>query len=185
MRYKGFLILLIFLISGCVTISQKEVIAPPKIPKDRIEMLVGPKRPYARWRYITIHHSATDEGNAEIFDKYHRRKNMGGLFYHFVIGNGTNSGDGELEVGWRWHAQVEVNRPYDIQICLVGNFNYTTPTEAQMRTLIRLINILRRQYNIPIKNIRRHKDIATKPTECPGSRFPFYKLLSELKENNP
>jgi len=179
---KYFFIFLIFYIGGCVTVQRREIKVPITKPKDKIEILVGPKYPYSRWRYITIHHSATDEGSACVFDRYHRQKGMGGLFYHFVIGNGTGSGDGELEVGWRWKGQVEVNRPYDIQICLVGNFNKAPPTEAQMKTLIRLINVLRRQYNIPIKNIRRHKDVAKKPTECPGKFFPFYRLLRELEE---
>ena len=45
------------------------------------------------------------------------------VFYHFVIGNGTDSQDGEIEVGWRWRRQIEVERSGDIQICLVGDFN--------------------------------------------------------------
>ena len=49
-----------------------------------------------RWRYIVVHHSETREGNARAFDYYHRhvRGMENGLAYHFVIGNGTSSGDG-------------------------------------------------------------------------------------------
>jgi len=159
-----------------------EVYRPMALPLD-IERIVGPKHPSSRWRYITIHHSATLEGNAECFDKNHRKRRMGGLFYHFVIGNGTLSGDGEIEVGWRWKRQEGVNRPYDIQICLVGNFNKETVSNAQFESLVNLIRVLRKQYDIPLKNIRRHKDVATKFTECPGYNFPFYKLLSELKKD--
>lgn len=139
------------------------------------------KTPSAAWRYITIHHSATLEGNARMFDRNHRSRKMGGLFYHFVIGNGTHSDDGEIEVGWRWKRQVYANRPFDIQICLVGDFNRQNLRNAQFDSLVCLINVLRKRYNISLSNIRRHKDIEGKVTACPGENFPFYDILSELK----
>ena len=43
--------------------------------------------------------------------------------------------------------------------------------------------VLRKQYNIPLGNIRKHKDIESKITECPGDNFPFYKLLTELEKS--
>lgn len=153
------------------------------VTPEAIEKLVGSKRPFSKWHYITLHHSATLEGNAECFDREHRRRYMGGLFYHFVIGNSTGSGDGELEVGWRWRKQEQVNRPFDIQICLVGDFNRQEVSEAQFNSLVKLISILRQQYNISLNNIRRHKDIESKVTECPGDNFPFYRLLAELRKN--
>ena len=152
------------------------------ITPEAIEKLVGPKYRFSKWRYITLHHSATLEGNAECFDRDHRSRRIGGLFYHFVIGNGTLSGDGEIEVGWRWRKQEGVNRPLDIQICLVGNFNKETVSTAQFDALVKLIKVLRKQYNIPLRSIRKHRDIADRFTECPGNNFPFHRLLGELKK---
>lgn len=158
---------------------------PTPVPLDRtITHRVG-QHPGSDWRSITVHHSATKRGSARSFDRDHRRRRMGGLFYHFVIGNGNGSQDGEVEVGWRWRRQVEANRPSDIQICLVGDFNTQKVSEAQFRSLASLIHILRKQHNIPIHHIRRHRDIRGKFTECPGSRFPFYRLLSELRKIEP
>ena len=56
-----------------------------------------------RWRYIVVHNSGTRQGNARAFDYYHRnvRHMVNGLAYHFVVGNGTSSGDGEIEIGNR------------------------------------------------------------------------------------
>ena len=156
----------------------------PGIPKD-IEQIVGRKNYAYKWRCITIHHSATLKGNAEVFDRNHRKRRMGGLFYHFVIGNGSGSGDGEIEVGWRWMRQRPVNRPRDIQICLVGDFNRQKPSTSQFDSLVKLITVLRRQYNISLNNIRKHKDIADKVTECPGKNFPFTQIISELKKRQP
>ena len=176
-----------------IGVGQKLFIPGAKVPlpveaykpisREAVEKLVGPKYRSSRWHYITLHHSATLEGNAECFDRDHRNRRIGGLFYHFVIGNGTRSGDGEIEVGWRWRKQEEVNRPYDIQICLVGNFNKEAVSNAQFDALVKLIKVLRKQYDIPLRSIRKHKDIADKFTECPGDNFPFYKLLTELKKN--
>ena len=167
--------------------------APAPLPMSRlapivtgdVESIVGPRHYTSCWRTITIHHSGTLEGNAESFDRNHRQRGMGGLFYHFVIGNGTGSGDGEIEVGWRWRKQAQVNRPNDIQICLVGDFDRQMISDKQFESLIKLVTVLRKQYNIPISNIRKHKSIKGKHTACPGSRFPFDRLTAELRKIEP
>lgn len=146
-----------------------------------IEKIVGRKQYKVKWRYITLHHSATIEGNAEAFDRNHRRRGMGGLFYHFVIGNGTGSQDGEVEVGWRWIRQVEVERKGDIQICLVGDFNQQKVSPVQFTTLIKLLKVLTQEYSIPLNHIRKHEDLVGKITECPGREFPFYRILAEVR----
>lgn len=157
---------------------QPRLVSTPDI--ERVRRIVGSKRIGSDWRTITIHHSGTDQGNARLFDRDHRRRKMGGLFYHFVIGNGSDSGDGEIEVGFRWQKQVPANRPYDIQICLVGNFDNGQPDEAEFRATVNLTKVLMQQYNIPISSVRQHRDIPGKKTDCPGLRFPFHRLLQEV-----
>ncbi|PYL46749.1 MAG: hypothetical protein DMF40_11190 [Verrucomicrobia bacterium] len=51
-----------------------------------------------RWQFIVVHNSGTRQGSARIFDYYHRhvRRMKNGLAYHFVIGNGTSTGDGQI-----------------------------------------------------------------------------------------
>jgi N-acetylmuramoyl-L-alanine amidase len=170
-------------IPGANSLLTVEPYRPAKF--DSIEKLVGKKQYKIRWKYITLHHSATSEGNAESFDRYHRKKRMGGLAYHFVIGNGKGTRNGEIEVGWRWTRQKQSSRKRDIQICLVGDFNRQYVREAQFNSLVKLIDLLCRQYNIPLSNIRKHKDIRSCITECPGRNFPFYKILSELRKTYP
>jgi LysM repeat protein len=165
--------------------AREEVFVPPFRAEGlaAVEDAVGEKQYRVRWQTITLHHSATKEGNAEAFDRNHRRRGMGGLFYHFVIGNGTGSGDGEIETGWRWRRQVEVNRPADIEICLVGNFNQQEVSAAQYDSLVKLIKVLMKQYSIPISRIRRNKDIPGVITECPGRNFPYIRLKADLSRN--
>ena len=152
-----------------------------------------------RWEYIVIHHSATATGNAARFDYYHRKMRgwQYGLAYHFVIGNGSVSGDGEIEVAERWKNQIHgahtanmnCNR-VAIGICLVGDFeNGGTPTENQFESLVSLVQYLSRKYNIPSSNILEHKDVHQKATACPGKNFPFAELKTRLlqiasKSNN-
>ena len=135
---------------------------------------VPPVAPRA-WRWIIVHHSATTTGGAAAFDKMHRAKGWDELGYDFVIGNGTDTSDGLIEVGPRWtkqkigaHAKTPDNRfnEYGIGICLVGNFDVERPTPAQLRSLTRLVAYLMKTYQITPNNILGHRD--TKSTDCPG-----------------
>jgi N-acetyl-anhydromuramyl-L-alanine amidase AmpD len=110
-----------------------------------------------------------------IFDKEHKAKGWDGVGYHFVIGNGTDSGDGQVEVTPRWpiqkwgaHAKTLDNRynEYGIGICMVGNFDTERPTPKQMASLTKLVAFLMQRYHIPPQNVLGHRD--TKPTDCPG-----------------
>ena len=153
---------------------------PGPVGPAEIRSLIGNRRSNSVWRTITVHHSGTKKGSAKLFHRDHTRRRMGGLFYHFVIGNGTNTPDGGLEVGFRWQRQIKANRPNDIQICLVGDFNGQYVSEAQFATLARLVKMLRDDYGVPIGAIRKHEDIKGKHTECPGRNFPLQRILNEL-----
>lgn len=138
-----------------------------------------------RWQYIVVHNSGTRQGNARIFANYHRnvRKMKNGLAYHFVIGNGTSSGNGEIEIGSRWTAQINgghVASDYlnniAIGICFVGDFNRDQPTAAQLGALEELIRYLRDRTGKSRGRaliVKAHREINPKPTDCPGNRFPY------------
>jgi len=138
-----------------------------------------------RWKYIIVHNSGTRQGNARIFDNYHRRvrKMQNGLAYHFVIGNGKSSGNGQIEIGNRWTRQINgghVASNYlndiSIGICLVGDLNRDLPTKSQMEALDELCTYLRgRVGKVKGKQaiVKGHKEINPKPTDCPGDRFPL------------
>jgi hypothetical protein len=147
-----------------------KIAAGPAVPRDWVPQ-VAPRQ----WTWIIIHHSATTIGGAARFDREHREKGWDELGYDFVIGNGTDTGDGQIEVGPRWiaqkwgaHTKTPDNRFNErgIGICLVGNFDFDRPTAAQMHSLLKLTTYLMRTYHIPPDNIIGHGD--AKPTECPG-----------------
>jgi len=144
------------------------------------------------WTAIVIHHSATDKGDATVIDKWHRENNgWNGIGYDFVIGNGTYSGDGEVEPTYRWRGQLtgahaggtpgNWANEEAIGICLIGNFNHTAPTARQMNSLIKLVRFLQEQYHIPKNRIYGHRDVPSgHETECPGRRFPMYRFKAAL-----
>jgi hypothetical protein len=146
---------------------------------------LGQERP---WQFIVVHHSATATGSAGEFDRMHKAKGWDELGYHFVIGNGTGSGDGEVEVGGRWpkqkhgaHTKVVGHPEYNdlgIGICLVGNLDVAHPTEAQMQSLSRLVRFLRDRYDVPRGRIYGHGQL--KPTDCPGRNFDYADLFRRL-----
>jgi hypothetical protein len=59
----------------------------------------------ARWKSIVIHHSDSAFGDQASLEKDARLRNLKGIGYHFVIGNGNGMGDGELFVTPRWNQQ--------------------------------------------------------------------------------
>lgn len=169
--------------------------ASPPTPRylfidDVKEQIDGVKLNPERWKYIVAHHSGTRSGNAKIFHHFHKniRGMENGLAYHFVIGNGKDSGDGEIEVGDRWRKQLqgghlaseELNEEA-IGICFVGDFNKSRPTKKQVAAAIELISYLRK-VTTSDPNFMAHREINPKPTECPGKKFPvrvFHELFPE------
>jgi hypothetical protein len=140
-----------------------------------------------RWQFIVVHNSGTRQGNARVFDYYHRnvRRMRNGLAYHFVIGNGTSTGNGEVEVGDRWRRQINGGHVHSdylnniaLGICLVGDFNRDQPTRAQLECCEELIRYLRERCG-KIDNhyaiVKPHREMNPPrwPTDCPGDAFPY------------
>jgi LysM repeat protein len=159
---------------------------PPKISfvAPVRKQIDSPRGRLRRWEYIVVHHSGTGGGNARIFDAYHKERGMeNGMAYHFVIGNGSDSGDGQIEVGSRWTRQIQGGHVASdslneiaIGICLVGDFSHHQPDPRQKAALIELVRFLRQLQSSPRLKFRLHREINTKPTECPGKLFPSAKL---------
>ena len=140
-----------------------------------------------RWQFIVVHNSGTRQGNAAAFDYYHRhfRRMQNGLAYHFVIGNGTSTGNGQIEVGDRWRRQINGGHVHSdylnniaLGICLVGDFNRDQPTRAQLDCCEELIRYLRQRCgkvgdHYPIVKPHREMNPPRWPTDCPGDFFTY------------
>ena len=168
--------------------APQPVVAPPN-HAPAVPVLGGDPHPewaangFRAWKYIVIHHSATDVGSAELFDTAHRNRGWDELGYHFVITNGQGGPDGSVQVGSRWrkqkwgaHCKTEGNQfnDYGIGICLVGNFSETPPSNRQLQNLQELVTYLVDHYNVPPENVIGHADAPGTSTECPGKLLHAY-----------
>jgi len=144
-----------------------------------------------RWSCIVIHHSATEVGGAKRFDKLHRSppRRWDELGYHFVIGNGTDTPDGCIEVGPRWRKQKHgahckppdnYYNQHGIGIGLVGNFENHPPSSAQMRSLTRLVRFLLQRCAIPTSKALTHGGVTGR-TLCTGKYFDLAALRDRLE----
>jgi len=174
---------------------RQPVYRPPKPPPTGVyssypRWWVPPAAIERKWTAIVIHHSATETGDAASFGREHEHRGWEGVGYDFVIGNGTDSGDGEVEVTFRWkqqktgaHCKTPDNWANEraVGICLVGDFTNRPPTMRQMRSLERLVEFLQKRYGIRKSLIYGHKDTpGAHVTECPGRYFPMSRLKSAL-----
>ncbi len=125
--------------------------------RDSLESIFNtPMRaPADRWKYVYIHHSKTPAGDI--------RSLSGGSGWggHFVIGNGNAAGNGEIQVSRRWDMQASADAPAGassldpaaISICLIGDFDRTVPTPAQLERLTQLTAALQSRFNIPASHV--------------------------------
>jgi hypothetical protein len=142
-----------------------------------------PASPLRRWRYIVLHHTASNSGSVESIDAAHQQRTDGegnnwrGIGYHFVIGNGNGIPDGAIEPTFRWqdqsagaHAGVSEYNEFGVGICLVGNFEEGPPTPKQLAAVKRLVAALKGRCGIDTAGVLKHGDLKT--TACPGKFFP-------------
>ena len=145
------------------------------------------KRPGAEWHRILLHGSGSARGDAASLDRQHRRLRglRDGLAFHFVIGNGTDSRDGQIEVGARWRNGAAVPSLPDhgmgdstISVCLVGDFDAAPPTRAQLEALDELADYLAMTTGAVL--VSSHRGATGGPASCLGAFFPDEEIAAGL-----
>jgi LysM repeat protein len=166
--------------------GQKLIIPNAKMLRHIINLYPNPQ-----WKFIILHHTATDMGNAKTINRSHGERGFwNGLGYHFLIDNGTlGKGDGQIEMSPRWirqqngaHCKAGGMNDKSIGIALVGNFNLESPTPNQIQSLTYLLRILCDYYRIPSGNIMGHREVEGAHTECPGRNFPIASFRQPLRK---
>jgi hypothetical protein len=149
--------------------------------------------PVRNWEFVVIHHSATLSGSLESIHREHQSRRDGsgnpwlGIGYHFVIGNGAGMADGQISSTFRWKQQIHGAHSGSLQyndrgigICLIGNFEKSRPSPAQLEAVTELLKLLAERYRIPSTKIVGHKNIRA--TACPGRHFPMTDVVDKLKQ---
>jgi N-acetyl-anhydromuramyl-L-alanine amidase AmpD len=155
------------------TIAEAEI--PPESPAYRRMPL-----PSA----IVIHHSATVSGSTRLFRCFHRVVNgWDDIGYHYVIGNGTDSGDGEVEEGRPATVRGAHAKGFNycsVGVCLVGNFEEHDPSTEQLWSLGRLLKGLMERFHIKREHIILHRDVEGCDTVCPGEHLSLDTVIAQI-----
>lgn len=139
------------------------------------------------WGAIVIHHSGQAEGSASAIDDYQRKvvRDPLGLVHHLVVGNGTGSADGAVEVAGLWVRGIQTlhlfrkgDLPPSISVALVGNGDLAAPTSAQAAALANVIAVLAARFAIPVDRILTHREVEGRSTACPGRNLPKLEVLA-------
>lgn len=140
------------------------------------------------WDSIVIVHSGSNKGSSASIEAEHIESGYDGLGFHFLVGNGTGMGNGEIHVGQRWLDQRDgadlagtsagVSSRGMIEVCIVGDGNRKAFSDEQLRRLAQLVAALADKFEIPSDKIFLHKDIAG--TTSPGRYFPRTAFETQL-----
>lgn len=213
MNYARTIFNILLTACGCICLSCAAVQATTPArdePAPSWRDILAKKPVYVQgWRYIVIHNSGANSGNAGIFDAYHKKMGYGGLCYHYIIDNGNGGTDGNVETGWRWtkgmagtHVNVYAwpHNIFGIGICLVGDFNSGRPSEKQLQSLRTLVAGLAVSNRIDVSNIIGHYEVPNstiswtaddftfmpstssfQATSCPGKNFNMTNFRAEMQ----
>lgn len=176
MTILGVLLVAMTITSSLLLVLEPSPVAPVqpvamRVGTDRVETLsldeplLDVAEP-AKWQAIIIHDSSTNSGSADRLNELHESDGRGGLGYHFVIGNGTDSADGEIEAGFRWRLQAQGRflagpeagkwHRVAIGIVLVGDTDLATLTDAQRESLLHLVASIQERFGIRSDQVHVH-----------------------------
>lgn len=132
----------------------------------------GPLAPH-RIERLTVHHTAVlaadpadGHGRLRNFQRYHQRRGLTDLAYHFLIDRAGN-----LFEGRALSAAPGTFTRYDptghFTACLDGNFDEQSPSGPQLDALVDLLAWATEKFGVSPATIRGHR--AYTATRCPGA----------------
>lgn len=130
--------------------------------------------------FLIIHHS-NKVVDCPLFIKLRHKliRGWSDTGYHFIIGNKVVTQDGKVYKGRSTNYVGAHSFGYNkksLGICLIGNFDSCAPSFKQYRSLIRLIILLKNEYNIPAKKVLGHRETPGCRKTCPGSLIPMERI---------
>jgi N-acetyl-anhydromuramyl-L-alanine amidase AmpD len=135
--------------------------------------------------HIIIHHSLTKDSQTVSFDaiKHYHTKVLGwkDIGYHYILER-VGKDDFQIFKGRDLnetgaHCKEQGMNHKSIGICCVGNYDEVFPPPMMVDKLIELLKQLMIVFQIPIENIKGHREYAHYKT-CPGKEFDL-KLIKQ------
>lgn len=136
--------------------------------------------------HLIIHHSLTKDGQTVSWGairRYHTQ-DLGwmDIGYHFGIEQILDRVEilmGRMPTEDGAHTKEQGMNHTSLGICCVGNFDLVKPPKAQWKQCIRLCKSLVEIFNIPVANVRGHREFATYKS-CPGNLWDMDIFRAEL-----
>ena len=126
---------------------------------------------------IVIHHTKIENMTVASIHDLHLANGWAGIGYHKVILPDGTVADGRPEYAVGAHA-VGANT-HSVGITVVGDFDTSVPSPAQMASLVALTAELAGKYGVSAARVVGHRDVY-KDTTCPGKIFPWDKFKQAL-----
>jgi len=143
---------------------------------------------------ITIHHGGVDypsekdpvEHVRRLQDWSRKEKKWIDIPYHFMID--PNGVIYEIRpINYPGATNTDYDPSGHALICLMGNFENATVNQSQMKTIIELTAYLVERFNVPLYDIKGHKDYTE--TLCPGKNLYQYlengTIQARVQERTP
>lgn len=123
--------------------------------------------------HIIVHHTAVSRtvNNSQFnaVKQFHINMKWGDIGYNWFIESNGQIIQGRSEHVAGTHTREEGMNLKSIGICLAGDFDKENPTPKQERSLGRLLDEISNRHDIPIGNIKYHRDYTNK--SCPGKNI--------------
>ncbi len=132
-------------------------------------------------RRITVHHdgmppvSLFSESDvmdrlATIRESHVSGRGWGDIGYHYVIDPQGRVWQGR-PLQWQG-AHVKDQNPGNLGVLCLGNFELSSPSDAQLASLDRFVAEQMHQYGVPLSQVKTHRELA--PNICPGRNLQRY-----------
>lgn len=122
--------------------------------------------------YLIIHHSTRMIDSSWLIRLRHRwLRRWEEIGYHYILGNGLISREGEIYKGRPSNYQGAHCYGYNARslgICLIGNLDRYRPGFRQLRSLVRLLRQLMAEYGISADRVLGHNETEGCQKSCPG-----------------
>lgn len=126
-------------------------------------------------RRIVVHHSAgkdTAQLEAKGIEDWHVGKGWRGIGYHFLVENVGGRASVVLGRPLRFRGSHAKGANFDsVGVCVVGNFNATSPGDDVLAALVSLLADLCTVFGLTELALVPHQDAGTTATECPGDNL--------------
>ncbi len=131
-------------------------------------------------QHIIVHHSSRRNMTTEECHEFHQKKRgWSGIGYnYFIEKDGTIVEGRGLHVGAHAYGYNRIS----IGICMTGDFDVETPTNAQLTSFLTLCGHFLRQYNLQPQDVLGHRELDGVTKSCPGLLINMEDLRKQVSE---